>query len=83
MTARLASLTAAALLAACASSTPPPLEVSDQQRCVVEPRIGSSIPATRCQDRVVAEQSKRDTEQWVDRIRRAPTRSTTGADSGK
>jgi hypothetical protein len=49
---------------------------------VQEQRIGSNIPATRCHDRVAAEQHKQDAERVVDRIRRAPVRSINGASGG-
>ncbi len=81
MTPRLALL-ACAVLSACATADAPDIEVSDQQRCVQEPRIGSNIPATRCHDRVAAEQHKQDAERVVDRIRRAPVRSINGASGG-
>jgi hypothetical protein len=69
-------------LAACAATPESLVATSDDQRCVQEARIGSSIPTTRCYDRVVAEQHKRDTEFVVDQIRRAPTGSTSSASSG-
>jgi hypothetical protein len=76
------ALLACAALSACATTDAPNIEVSDQQRCVQEARIGSSIPATKCYDRVVAKQQKHDADQIVDRIRRAPVRSSNGGAGG-
>jgi hypothetical protein len=71
-----------ATLVACAATPETQVARSDDQRCVLEARIGSSIPTTRCYDRVATEQHKRDTEHIVDQIRRAPTSSTSSTSSG-
>jgi hypothetical protein len=76
------ALILSATLVACAETPGSQVTTSDEQRCVLEARIGSSIPTTRCYDRAAAEQHKRDTEQIVDRIRRAPTVSTNNVGSG-
>ncbi len=76
------ALLACAAMSACAATDAPDIEVSDSQRCVQEQRIGSNIPVTKCHDRVVAEQQKRDADRIADRIRRAPVRAINGASGG-
>jgi hypothetical protein len=70
------ALVASAVLAACAATNEGPVQSLDEQRCEQEVRIGSSIPTTKCVNRVVAQQEKRDAEHIADRIRRAPARTT-------
>ncbi len=76
------ALVSSAVLAACAAPNEGPVHTSDEQRCGQEVRIGSSIPATKCVNRVVAQQEKRDAEHIADRIRRAPARSTGSVSAG-
>jgi hypothetical protein len=75
MTRRLALIACAALVA-CATADEPQIAGSGEQRCVQEARIGSSIPATKCYDRVTTEQHKREVDHIADQIRRAPVRGT-------
>jgi hypothetical protein len=70
------ALIACAALAACATTDEPQIASAGEQRCVREARIGSSIPATKCYDRVTTEQHKREVDYIADQIRRAPGRST-------
>jgi len=73
---RIALLLACAALTAACSTPPGPQAAASEQHCTTEPRIGSSIPSTKCVSHASRHEDKRDAQEIADTIRRAPTRSS-------
>lgn len=71
-------LIAAALLGACATGPAQETGSADTQHCSFEPRIGTSIPSTQCVTRTQRENDRRDGQQTVETLRRAPARPSAG-----
>ena len=79
---RIIALVACALIAACAGTDTPRAQGAYQQRCVVEPPIGSNIRVTKCFNRETDAQNKREVKDFEDEARRGPARNGSLSPSG-
>jgi hypothetical protein len=79
---RIVAIVACALLPACAGTDVPRTQSSYQQRCVVEPPIGSNIRVTKCFDRETDGKNKRDVKEFEEDARRGPARNGNLATGG-